>query len=92
MILTSYEICKNCKYYVPLYVKDKDRFKTIIGYCVYSAKTARNRQKPFTDGKQCEFKEQQENNIDEQNKSVRQVILKMQNQLTQILNILQREK
>lgn len=91
MIITSYEICKTCKFYIPLYVKDNNRFKTIMGHCVYYAKTTRNRQKPFTDGKQCEFKEPQKEDNQKQNESIKQTILKMSSQLSQILYVLNSE-
>lgn len=92
MILTNYEICKNCKYYVPLYIKSSDRFKTLMGYCVYSNKMTRNRQKPFTDGEKCEYKKLSEETNCDTNESIKQTILKMQKQLTQILYILESNK
>ncbi len=46
-LLTSRDICKNCKYYIAHYTKDKTRFKTIMGHCSNIKKNARYKRVTF---------------------------------------------
>lgn len=86
------EFCKNCKYYVALYTKEKTRFKTISGYCINDKTTAHNRKRIFLKDNCCELWEQNENVLIEKNKPVHEVIFAIQKQLTQILELLKNEE
>lgn len=92
MNISDKKFCKNCKYYVALYTKEKTRFKTIMGYCVNNKTTAHNRKRIFLKDNCCELWEQNENVLIEKNEAVHEVIFTMQKQLTQILELLENEE
>lgn len=91
LVLTSSDICKNCKYYQALYTKEKTRYKTLIGRCINDELITRNNRKISTVAKHCDFWEQREDNTSAQNESIRKEITDMRKKLTQILEILENE-
>ncbi len=92
LVLTSNDICKNCKYYQALYTKRKMRFKTLIGHCMHHEITKRNTRSISPTAKHCDFREQCEDNTFERNVSIRKEISDMRKKLTQILEILENEE
>lgn len=89
LVLTSNDICKNCKYYQALYTKEKTRFKSIMGRCMHNEMITRNNRKIFPIAKPCDYWEQCEDKAVKQNESIRQEITDMRKKLTQILEILE---
>lgn len=92
IVLTSNDICKNCKFYQQLYTKVKTRFKTAMGRCTNEQKTARNTRKFLINSEYCEFWEQGKDKMAEQDKCIREVISDIHTKLTQILEILEAEE
>ena len=92
LVLTSNDICKNCKYYQALYTKEKTRFKTIIGRCICDELTTRNNRRISTVAEHCDFWEQCEDKSSEQSVSIRKEITDMRKKLSQILEILENEE
>ena len=92
LVLTSNDICKNCKYYKALYTKEKTRFKTLIGRCICDGVISRNKRSIYTTAKHCDFREQCEDKSSEENVSIRKEITDMRKKLTQILEILENEE
>lgn len=84
--------CKNCKYYVALYTKEKTRFKTIMGYCINEENARGNRRRYFTKDDCCRHWEQCKSDGAQLNKSVSEVIFAIQKQLSQILEILENDE
>lgn len=82
--------CKTCEYYVALYTKEKDRFKTISGYCINN--TAGIRRREHSQFHCCEDWEQREIVDVRENKSVSEFIFTMQKQLAQLLELLENEE
>lgn len=91
-IFTSCEICKSCKFYKQLYVKDKTRFRTAVGLCTNKEKSGRNIRSLSLNITHCEFWEQGEDKTVEQKECIREVISDMHTKLTQILEILENEE
>lgn len=92
LVLTSNDICKNCKYYQALYTKEKTRFKTLFGRCICDGLISRNKRSISPTAKHCDFREQCKDKTFEQNASIRKEISDMRKKLTQILEILENEE
>lgn len=81
--------CKNCKYYIAHYIKEKMRFKSISGHCVNTKKSGRHMYKIIMGSNLCEYWEQKE--IFDTSKSIRETIFEISDQLTKILEVLENE-
>ncbi|MDE7380193.1 MAG: hypothetical protein K2N14_03980 [Clostridia bacterium] len=84
--------CKNCKFYIAHYIKEKRRFKTICGHCTNNQKSVRFKSKTIMPCDLCEYWEHNNNKTIEQSNSVRAVIFEIHEQLTKILEILENEE
>lgn len=92
LVLTSNDICKNCKYYQALYTKEKTRFKSVLGRCMHQEIITRNNRRISSVAEHCDLREQCEDKSSEQSVSIRKEIIDMRKKLTQILEILENEE
>lgn len=77
LVITSCEICKNCKFYQSFYIKEKTRYKTVIGRCINDKKIDRHTRKISPTMDYCEFKQLTKNDTSEQRESIRKEITDM---------------
>ena len=84
--------CKNCKYYVPHYVKHSTFFLEVDGHCRNQKLRRCNSKVSWALRENCKHWEQKEEKKEERRKAITETLQSMEKSLREIKAILQSEK